>query len=198
MYVTDLLVALSAVAVAAATWWGLNTWRKELKGKARFEVARSAMRSANKLKELFKGTRQPLLSSLEYAGRQRGEDEQPEVANILNEWYALNRRLEPLVEELCKLQEAGWEAKIVLGKEAEQHVSEAIKVFRDSDAELYAAIQTYFTMKRQIINNGPTESQKEELDRCRKIVYSAREDEFSKQIDKTVEQLESALEAYVK
>jgi len=41
--IKDIVLGLSAVAVALIAWQGLKTWRKELTGKARFETARNLM-----------------------------------------------------------------------------------------------------------------------------------------------------------
>ena len=51
--VKDILVSISAIIVAGAAIWGLRTWRKELTGKAKFDIARNIMRLALKLEGDF-------------------------------------------------------------------------------------------------------------------------------------------------
>ena len=104
---SDIVVGVSAIALAVAALYGLHTWRKELTGKARFEVARNAMLLGLKLKGDFEWARNPLTSSGEHAARSRQENESPKVSGVLDEWYARDRRLAPLREDLAKLQEAG-------------------------------------------------------------------------------------------
>jgi len=55
----DILLGLSAVAVAAFAWIGLRAWRRELTGKAKFDNARSMMRLGSELKDAFDRARNP-------------------------------------------------------------------------------------------------------------------------------------------
>ena len=68
--IKDILLCLSAVAVAVFAWIGLKTWRRELTGKARFETARSMMRSGSELKAAFEQARNPFTMAHEWADRQ--------------------------------------------------------------------------------------------------------------------------------
>jgi hypothetical protein len=49
MSISDIIVAISAVAVAFFAYSGVNAWKKELAGKAAFEVAKRIMQSAYKV-----------------------------------------------------------------------------------------------------------------------------------------------------
>jgi len=116
--VSDIVVGLCVVVVAVVAFFGLRTWRKELTGKAQFEVARNMMLLGLKLDADFQWVRHPLTSSRESAGRQRKENESADESRVLDEWYAKWERLRPLIENLQKLQGAGWEAEVVLDEES--------------------------------------------------------------------------------
>jgi len=123
--VRDIVVGVSALVVAIIAFLGLRTWRKELTGKAKFDIARNVMLLGLKLKAHFEWARNPFTYSTEYIGRSRQENEPPNVSQVLDEWYARGSRLKPLQEDLVKIQEASWEAKILLSKDAGKRVSEA-------------------------------------------------------------------------
>ena len=196
--VSDIVVGLCAIAVAIVAVFGLRTWRKELTGRAKFDVARNVMRLGFKFKDDFQAARNPFAWLGEYDSRQQQENESKAESRVLNEWYARNRRLQPLIEDLQKLQEVGWEAEIVLGENSSERVSEAIAVFRHSYAELSSAIYSYFETRRDEAVTGDMYHDQDWLKELKKEIYSAKDDDFFKRIDEATNQLGSALKAYVK
>lgn len=100
--ISDIVIGLSAVFVAIVAFYGLQTWRRELTGKAKFEVARKAMLLGIRLKAGFQGAVDMFSSSTESTERTNKESETPEEKRVLDEWYARGRRLQPLVEDLRK------------------------------------------------------------------------------------------------
>ena len=196
--VSDIVVGLCAIAVAIVAVFGLRTWRKELTGRAKFDVARNVMRLGFKFKDDFQAARNPFTWLGEYDSRQQQENESKAESRVLNEWYARNRRLQPLIEDLQKLQEVGWEAEIVLGENSSERVSEAIAVFRHSYAELSSAIYSYFETRRDEAVTGDMYHDQDWLKELKKEIYSAKDDDFFKRIDEATNQLGSALKAYVK
>lgn len=196
--VSDIVIGVSAVVVAVVAFFGLRTWRKELAGKAKFDVARNIMRLGFKFTDDFQAARNPFTWLGEYDSRQQQENESEAESRVLNEWYARNRRLQPLIEDLQKLQEAGWEAETVLGKNSSKRVSEAITVFRHSYAELSSAIDSYFETRHEEVIKHEKYQEQDWLKELKKEIYSAKEDDLSKKIDEAKDQLASALKAYVK
>ena len=196
--VSDIVIGLSAIIVAIMAFVGINKWRKELTGKAKFDVARNMMFLGFKLHEEFESARNLFTYSMEYTGRSRQENEPSDISQILDEWYARANRLKPLQEVLIKIQEASWEAQILLGKDSSNRVSEAIAVYRDRFAELSSAIYSYFDTRRHEAATGQPYKDQDWLKKLHRMIYAPPEDDFSKQIDEATAKLESALQAYVK
>jgi len=57
---SDVIVGLSAAFVAAMAFLGLSTWRKEIAGKAKFEIARNIILLGLKLDADWRWVRHPL------------------------------------------------------------------------------------------------------------------------------------------
>jgi hypothetical protein len=55
----DIILAISALAAAFIAWRCLATWRKELKGKSEYEIAKQVLKSVYKVREAFKHVRSP-------------------------------------------------------------------------------------------------------------------------------------------
>ena len=195
---SDIAVGVSALIVAGVAFFGVRRWRKELTGKAKFDVARNVMFLGLKLKAYFESTRNPFTYSTEYTGRSRQENEPANVSQVLDEWYARGSRLKPLQEDLVKIQEASWEAKILLDKDASKRVSEAIEVFSKSYGELSSAIYSYFEERHREVTSSGATIDHAWLKELHVIIYSRTKDDFSKQIKEATTKLEIALQAYVK
>lgn len=196
--ISDIVIGVCAVIVAIVAFWGLRTWRRELTGKAKFDIGRNIMLLGIKLDADFQWVRHPLTSSRESIDRQRNENESEEESLLLNEWYARWARLRPFVENLQKLQEFGWEAEVVFDEETTKQVSEAIKTFRESHATLRTAIEFYFEERHNEIKTGEKFGDQDYLKEVRKEIYPPREDELSQKISAAKDQLASALKPYVK
>jgi len=195
----DIVVTLSAIAVAIAASVGIRTWRKELTGKAKFEVARNIMQLASKLRDDFGRARNPLTyHPFESADRVPKASETAAESTVLDEWHARTKRLQPLVENLRQFQEASWEAEIVLDEGASSHVSSAFEVYRQHYAELLSSIDSYFRVTHQESVSGKQYQDKKWLESLHETIYSRPDDEFSKQIDEATKQLGPVLKMYVK
>jgi len=196
--VSDIAIGVAAVIVAAVSIFGLCTWRKELTGRAKFEVSRNVMLLAFKLKDGFGWATSPFTSSGEFVDRPHRENESQAESIVLNEWHARHRRLKPLIEDLQKLLTAGWEAEILLGEDSGKSVSEAIGIFKRNYAELATAIDSYFEMTYKEANRTSVNTDRDWLEKLRKIIYSMPGSSLLEQIDEATAQLASTLKAYVK
>lgn len=197
--IRDILVSLSAIAVVVIGAFGLSTWKSELKGRARFDVVKNIMSIVLRLRGDFEFARSPLTSSVEYADRKQQQDESPNKATALNLWYAKNRRLKPLTENLQKLIEAGWETSVILDDEAAKKVQESIAIFRNSYGDLASAVDELCSAKLDIADEKTTYEKQEKWIREMEVIVSSRSnDDFSKKINTTVEELDLALRKYVK
>ena len=196
----DIFLGVSAIIVALVGIIGLTTWKSQLKGKARFDVARTIMRLAFKLREDFKSARSLISWAIEFADRVKIRDESEGESQVLNEWHVKRQRLRPLGKHLHELQEAGWEAEAIFDADASVKVSESIAGFRQSYGRLASAIDSLF---RHQLNTTVTrlthETPKNYVEDLMGMVYSGSDDDpFSKRIDEHVESLASTLKRYVR
>lgn len=116
---SNCLLGLGAFVTAGAAIAALTTWRKELRGKAQFELARRIVFLAHQYQEAFlKAQRAPLEPS-EWAGRvhQMDEDRWPELTRIRNEQFAHGQRVMGLRHPLTQLEQAGWDMTLVIGED---------------------------------------------------------------------------------
>jgi len=196
--ISNIIVASSAAIVAGLAIYGISRWQRELKGKAKFEVARNVMTIAYRVQEDFTVLRAGGSWPWESSDRQREEDETPGVTQVLDEWHVRVKRLLPLQADLAKLVQAGWEVKIVMGDITDCQVAGAIDSLRSRYGEIYASIDLYFRMEYERAK-GTGISQDSELPKdCFTHIYYRKDDDISKGIDKAINELSSALRSFVK
>ncbi len=195
---SDIAVGVAALIVAGVAFFGVRRWRKELTGKAKFDAARNVILLGLRLNAGFESARNPFTYSTEHTGRSRQENEPSDVSQVLDEWHARGNRLKPLHEDLVKIQEASWEADILLGEDSSKRVAEAIEGFSKSYGELSSAIYYHFEERHREVTSSGATIDHAWLKELHAIIYSRTEDDFSKQIKEATTKLEIALQAYVK
>jgi len=175
--ISDLALAVSAIIVALIAAIGLNTWRRELKGRVLFDDARKIVRLSIEVYANFEWARFPLGSSSESLARQRAEGESATETQIRDSWFAKYQRLKPLMTTMQSLQEMDWEIQTLLGDRSKR-ISNAIKIYRASYAELKVSIDEYFEIK---VNEAIKESPYHDQDYLRElshVIYGTSSDDF--------------------
>ena len=196
---SDIAVGGSAMVIAVAAVTGLRRWRKEMTGKAKFQVARNTMFLGFRTNDLFDDARSSHTSAVDYQSRGKVEGESADQAPVVDEWYARNQRLHPLIENLQKLQEAAWEANVVLAKAAGEQVTEVVREYRRAYARVSSAIESYFDQKLQEAKTGHNYGKEKEewMAGLRREIYSRPNDEISQRVSKATDRLECTLRQFV-
>jgi len=195
--ICDTLVGLSAIVVAVVAIIGLKTWRRELKGRVLFDIARKIIRLSIELRANFEWARFPLSTSNENSGRQKAVGESDGEAQARDAWYVRWNRLKPIMANIQTLQEMDWEIQTLLGDKS-QKISTAIKIYRESYANLKTAIDEYFEIKVEASIKESQYNNHDYLTELSHIVYGTSTDDFSKKIYSTHEQLAGELKAFIK
>jgi hypothetical protein len=196
--VSNTFVAAASVLVAAAALYGLFTWRRELTGKARFEVARKVALLSYEINAAFKWARSPYSPSAEAAARPKREDESSGEARVLDEWFLRSNRTQTLREKLATLQAAGWEAEVIFGKTAGQDISDSITKFRKCFGELASSVDSLFEARLRQAQSRETNVDPDWVNGLRKTVYSAEGDDLSRHVETAHNNLLSSLRSYLR
>ena len=158
--IADLTVTLTGLVIAIVAVCGISQWRRELQGKARFDVVRRLTYSALEFRDRYKRARSMWTDPSESAVRQAHPDESQAETRHRNEYSARFRRLEPLQETLRNMYQAKWEGQIILG---DHDLEGMIKPFEKAFNDLYFAVGTYFSRYIERAMKG-TEPGKEDFD----------------------------------
>jgi len=196
--ITSIITAASAIGVAVMAFLGINTWRKELTGRAKFELTKTIMVLSRKIQAQFEWARFPITLSSEHSNRPKLENESSEMSSVLDLYYIRGQRLKPLGEDLAKLQETTWEAESVLDKSASAEVSNVYVLLKSKYADLITGLEAYFEVLYDEAKGRDVSMHQEWLKELRKEIYTTKDDSFSKDVEKAVTNLSSVLKPYLK
>lgn len=181
----NVMVAASAAVVAIFAAIGVTNWRSEMKGKARFDIAREIVGLINQFCDQYARAREAVITFQEYSDRDKGDEEGIEEAKCRDELYARDRRVQSLYRTFNQLRETSWQAEIVFSK----GLSERLGPFKQAYEELRTAVDVYCSsfLEHAMEGTQPDEAEVQLLEQYREAIYGNEEDEYSKRIQSAVD-----------
>lgn len=175
---------LSTIVVVGVAIYGLIDWKRQMKGKSDYEIARRYLKAALQLRDAIKFVRNPFIpvgemqSALEASGRDPEEYEDSEKTNKA----VYSTRWKKVVEAWTNLEIESLEAEVSWGPDGASLVNPLNELVR----ELRGAIEWY-------LQKDPEPS------RCaKKLLYDCgEEDEFSKKITNEIQRIKDFLKPHL-
>lgn len=194
--IKDIVVGLAAAAAAFFAYLGLNTWRKELKGKSEYELAKRVLKSVYRVREAFMHVRNPAIYQYEYPEDMRNHHGhlKPEH-NYDGTTHVYEKRWEKMHEAFKELEEAHLEAQVEWGPK-HQNVIVKLRVCR---ATLLTAIQQMLDRKKDP-HQEPRKSEEiaEERSVLEHLGTDSKHDKFTPQIEEALNEFEKWLRPHIK
>jgi len=191
--ISDVVRGLSAMIVAILGFLGFSQWRRELSGKTKFQIARKLAILATKYRDKINYARSIITYSGESSDRKKEDSETTGEANILDEYYARQKRALEVRKSLRNLLVTKWEAEIVLDKDIEKYLLPLVKL----DSEYQLSLEMYFeTLIGQENKTLPT-APEDFIKSNHKIIYGTEDDEFSLSVKEATTTLVNKLKSYI-
>jgi len=195
----DIVTILSALTAAIIAVLGLHTWKKQLKGKTEYELARKLLRAVYKVRDAIRLVRNAFMSA--------GEISQSlQEANIKTDQFAprfdaisqgalYQRRWEKVQDALSELDLEAFEAEVIWGRE----VREKLKPLRKNVSTLLGKIQLYLELLKTPHRDTSNERIVQELVRViHEVSEDPSKDSFTAEITGSVRQIEDYLKPHLK
>lgn len=195
-----------AVATGAA-YEGVNTWKKQLSGKTRFEIAKNALAHTYQIRDAIISVRSPLMSSKEYENRPKYEKELNSLeknSKFLDAHFAYQKRFDAVRRAISKAYSSFIEAEAIFGRDARGVLDGIIKTANS----LHATIELYYQMKydnpenpmdqfeRQCFNIIMSISPKDDSEQKNQNRFDDKG--FQREFDDAVNKIENFFFAYLK
>ena len=193
----DIIVAGSAASAAFFAYLGLSTWRKELKGKSEYQLAKDVLKSVYKVREAFKHVRNPVIFQYEYPeemtdrhGHLKQENRHEGTAHVYQERWKI------MDEAFSELEGYHLDAQVEWGAEFQ----DVIKDLRSCRAELLVAIQRMLermkdTYDKEVLS---VDERAEERSVLYHLGGDSKHDKFTPDIDTAIEKFEKWLRPHIK
>ena len=193
--IKDILLSIAAIVTASVAIIGLRSWKKELSGKASFEVARGLIRATYKLRDEINYGRSPFTHANEfpddYDPRNKTEEKEAKA------WaYIFTNRWKPIAEAILEFDANVLEAEALWGGEIKDKTSELKRCAHN----LRASMESY--VRNEASGGRNFESNNSLSERIHSEIWSGWGDEgetdkLSERINDSIYNIESELRPYL-
>jgi hypothetical protein len=142
--VIEILVSiLFALIISILSIYGIRTWRVELKGKNRYQLAKNILTSTYKIRDRIQQVQHPFVSVHEFNDRKSDKYETENQKMIADSFYAFTNRFKNVQKELDDWYSLKLETEALFGKD-KRNILERLD---DIISRLYRAISLYHEYK---------------------------------------------------
>lgn len=195
----DGITAFSAAIAAISFGVGVSAWKREFMGRRRMELAENVLAKFYEAEEAILAIRNPMGRSEEGRSRQRSDTEKPEESQALDQAYVHFERRNKHRELFADLQSLKFRYKATFGKLSFVPF-EQLRVVLNEMSSAASELGKYW-WPRETQGKLSEEDDKKKRE-CEAIFWRTLsedgEDEISKRIRKSVQQVEDLLQAEVR
>ena len=181
----DIVSMIGTIGVLTIGVVGLSTWRKQLLGTSKYQVAKDILTATYRLQDAMQAVRSPMV----YLKR-----EEVEAGNQLKEEQRVySERLRYLDEQKSILRTLALEARAIWGEQGEQ----CLEKLNALVGTLHAEIWLHFWLKGAYAGSGATvDRNPKRVQANDDVVYwTSGDDNFSKQIASAVQDVEEMFQS---
>ncbi len=177
--VSNIITALATILAAAIAFYGVREWKRQMKGKTDYEIARRYLKAALVLRDALEYVRNPFISSSEMQKslKEQGLDPEEYRDNIKTNQAVYSERWKKVQVASTNLEAELLEAEVSWGSEA----TKAANALNASVRQLSIALSLYINGQRQkiqdelIYNQGTLEKPDVFSEKVSKAVVEIRE-----------------------
>lgn len=176
----DVVAIIGTVGALVIGGLGLSTWRRQLHGTSKFQVAKNILTTTYQIQDAIQAVRSPMLHL---------RKEEVEAGRRLDEEQRIySERLTPLNEKRSELRALALEARAIWGSEG----PDCFQPIQELIGTLHAEIWLHFWLKGAYAGPGAqVDRSPERVEANDKIVYYVNDnDDFTQKIQNAVEGVE--------
>ena len=191
--IKDIVVALAALVTGIVAIYGITSWRRELKGKANFEVARILIKAVYKLRDELGYCRSSFISAYEFPKEYEGTLGKHSAEEEGQAWaHVYSKRWEPVGNSIQDFEAALLEAEALWGNDIKEKASKLLGACRELRVAIEAVIDDKYS-------GGENFKDKEFGIKMRARVSATKSDndDLSKKITEAISDLESEIRPHL-
>ena len=188
--ICSVVSTLAVLFGAVLAYWGVDNWRRQLKGTTEYQLALKILQSVYKIQDEAKATRSHASLSSESADRPKAEHEDPEKTSLLDQQYVYVQRFTRVLAAERDLFGVELETAAAFGPK----INDALKPLHGCVGSLWGAVKTYFPAR--LADTPPQDlSMKDMMDDL--YGTAGPKDEFWNGMEKAVETAEQTFRPHL-
>lgn len=196
--IKDIFTCLAALTAAVIGIIGLQTWKKQLRGKTEYELAQRMLKASYKYREALAWVRNPIVIEGEVWEAMKEikmEDSPSDTSKSFTrqQQAVYQKRWQRVQEASIELDSISLEAEAIWGQAARENVKPLV----ECAGTLFAALLVYFGH----MENPQVSYSKEVRNRDHRIIFAAmgeKDNFFTNEITEAVIKIENFLKPYLK
>jgi hypothetical protein len=198
----DIFSIISTIILAVIAIIGLQTWKKQLKGKTEYELARRLLRAVYETRDAIKLIRNPFASASEISAAvsEAGIDLDPKDPEfyVQSQSALYQRRWKKIEEAMADLDLEAFEAEVIWGNE----VKDVLMPLRQQVGELHSFVELYLRNLNQPSRRLPNENMLEKIDKAiydfHDLTDTESDNPFTAKTSKVISKIEDYLRPRIK
>jgi len=180
-----LITAISAIIITILAVYGTREWKRQIKGKTNYEIARRYLKVSLNLRNAILYVRNPFIptSEMQEALKESGLDSTEYMDRVKTNIAVYSRRWKKVQEAWTELEVELLDVEVSWGVDAVNFSTPLITLTK----ELFAALQMYLDGYRQKIKD--------------ELIYNQgsldEPDEFSKKVTEAIEKIKEFLKPHL-
>jgi len=183
--IPDAITAISAIIIAVLAIYGIREWKRQIKGKTNYEIARRYLRAALKFRNEIQYVRNPFIpvNEMQIALKEHGFKSEEYTDTVKTNMAVYSRRWKKVQEAWSDLEVELLDAEVSWGLDAVDASKDLILLAK----ELFAALQMYIDGNRKKIKD--------------ELIYNqgtpGEPDDFSKRVMEAIDKIKVFLEPHL-
>ncbi len=160
--ITDVIVGLSVLSASIFACLSLSTWKKELKGKSEYQLAKDLLKSVYRVNQAFRYVRNIIIYQHEYPKEIQfshqninSEDQRKVILHVYKQRWEVMEKAFHQLEEYCLDAQVEWGEKfqdqIEKLRECRTTLLDAIQSAFEKDS---SALEAYYTQRNIFRDRG--------------------------------------------
>lgn len=194
--IADSVTAGAALAASIVAGMGLVTWRKQLKGRTEYDLARRMLKKTYRLREAVRAARSPMILGGEFAAASDAngdEDQQPSRSAPDDEAIAAvyDQRWKRVAKVRADLEMEVFEAEALWGT---QETETALQPLRGFLGRLFAVMSEHVMRLRGGVHAADDERG---IETRRRLLGGGEEDKLGDHMEAAIEKVEEFLRPHL-
>lgn len=187
----DVVNILAVPATLLLAYLGFGAWRREHRGKSRYEVARQLLKSTIAYRDILQEARNPMMQGYESHGREVKEEETPEQATRRNTIFAWSKRIDKVNEVRREFYLNRLDAEVLWP----DRIPGLCDAFHKLHVELVVNLRSYFMITER---KSSVEANTDLLKRAEAVIWAGDEpDKFKDKLDSSLKSLDEFLRPHI-